>query len=428
MSTEALHVCDRDFFTWQDQLDLQDYYVATYHIESRVDPWLAALGMAREQSASTTSHPTLPEPGILESFTARIISVEEDIPVADQGVPSFFLNTPVYSFSGSEVPIRCARVRIAYPWRDLKPGITRLLNQCFGELPRLGYLSGLRLLDLELPDVFLESFAGPRWGIEGIRGLLGVAESPLFCRSLRPAVGLDTEMMLEMQGPVLRGGFHAIKDDELTHDTARSPFSERVRKVVELRDRIQDETGEKKLYFANVIDDPLASLELAEKACAAGVDGVLVSPALQGLAIIGEISRATGLIILSHNTGADHWIRHPRWGISETVLAMLQRLAGADLMVTPGDFGVGGRTGETPGFMEAVKAPRGALRSSLPIIQGGKRADELESYIDKAGTTDLMIIAATWVDNHPQGIEAGARAFREAWTQISSTKTTPACA
>jgi ribulose 1,5-bisphosphate carboxylase large subunit-like protein len=29
-----------------------------------------------------------------------------------------------------------------------------------------------------------------------------------------------------------------------------------------------------------------------------------------------------------------------------------------------------------------------------------------------------MIIAATWLDNHPVGIKAGARAFRDAWDKV----------
>jgi ribulose 1,5-bisphosphate carboxylase large subunit-like protein len=34
-----------------------------------------------------------------------------------------------------------------------------------------------------------------------------------------------------------------------------------------------------------------------------------------------------------------------------------------------------------------------------------------------------MIIAATWVDEHPDGMEAGARRFRDAWEALAEQTT-----
>ena len=55
----------------------------------------------------------------------------------------------------------------------------------------------------------------------------------------------------------------------------------------------------------------------------------------------------------------------------------------------------------------------------MPIIQGGKQPEHLAQYIEDTGSTDFMIIAATWLDNHPEGMQAGARAFRNAWDQLT---------
>jgi len=44
----------------------------------------------------------------------------------------------------------------------------------------------VRLLDVRLPDVFLETLQGPRFGVEGLRKMLGVHGPPLLATALKP--------------------------------------------------------------------------------------------------------------------------------------------------------------------------------------------------------------------------------------------------
>lgn len=418
MSTEALDLQDQEYYRWGAGFCQEDYLVATYDVSTRMDPFVAAVGMAREQSASSVRHPCLGEPRLLEAYTARVLDVVE---TGDglEAVAPYFLATPVYGCPSAEKPPKRARVRIAYPAMDTAHSIVRILNQVFGELPRLGYLCSLRLVDIDFPGRVTKAFPGPGRGIGGIREILDEPNSPIFCRSLHPAVGLDTQSMARIHETVLRGGFHAIKDDELTHDTSRSPFRERVRAIVAMKRRVEDKTGKRKLYFANVIDDLSESLEMAEIAAAEGADGLVVSPSLQGFSTLGEMVRRTGLLILSHNSGSDHLTRHHAWGISDALFAKLQRLAGADLVITPGFFTSGEAGEHEREVVNAACGPWGPIRSALPILMGGKRADRLSQYAEHFGSTDFMVISATWVDQYPGGPEAGARAFVEAWERMS---------
>src|SRR5690606_23666956 len=106
----------------------------------------------------------------------------------------------------------------------------------------------------QLPAGLIAQFPGPRYGIRGIQSRLGFTDRPIFCRSMRPANGLSTDSMLEINKQVLTGGFDVIKDDELTYDSPSSPFSDRVERMVAMKKRVEDATGERKLYFANIID------------------------------------------------------------------------------------------------------------------------------------------------------------------------------
>jgi ribulose 1,5-bisphosphate carboxylase large subunit-like protein len=58
----------------------------------------------------------------------------------------------------------------------------------------------------------------------------------------------------------------------------------------------------------------------------------------------------------------------------------------------------------------------------MPIIRGGKQPEHLAQYTADIGSPDYMITAATWLDNHPQGMQAGARAFRDAWDTLQTTE------
>jgi ribulose-bisphosphate carboxylase large chain len=101
-------------------------------------------------------------------------------------------------------------------------------------------------------------------------------------------------------------------------------------------------------------------------------------------------------------------------------MARLQRAAGADLVVSPGPFATSYQdpvTGQA--FLEACRDTLGACVPVMPIIQGGKQPGHLAKYTTDVGSTDYMIIAATWLDNHPEGIQAGARAFRDAWDKLA---------
>ncbi len=419
MSSENLQHHDRDYFLWQAHNTIGDHVLATYLISTPLDGEQAALGIAREQSICATELQDVEIPRDIEEFCAKVLEVETTTLPAQDIAPLYFLNTPVYGKEVESLELHCFRIVIAYPVQLFGNSLCRLWNSVFGEVHRLGFLSAVALTDLKFPSVLANEYPGPAFGVVGIREKLGIGHRPIFCRSMRPASGLSTDTILQLNERVLSGGFDVIKDDELTYDTPRSPFIDRVRRMVDMKRRVEDQTGESKLYFANIIDDFSASLAMAEQAAELGADGVLLSASAQGLSFITEIRRRTGLIILSHNSCGDAITRTGTWGASDAVMARLQRAAGADLVVSPGPFATPYQDpAPAQAFLQACRDELGSCAATLPILQGGKQPQHLAQYTADVGSTDYMIIAATWLDNHPEGIQAGARAFREAWDSL----------
>jgi len=424
MSSENLQHTDFGPFVWSRDDRETDYVLAAYTITTPVDGERAARGLAREQSICATSINGFELPRDIGSYCAKVYSVEAlDGPVQDSA-PLYFLNTPVYGEAASS-ELNSYRVRIAFPEILFGTSLTRLWNTVFGEVHRLGYLSAVKLEELALPAALAQKFRGPRHGVAGIREKLGVHDRPLFCRSMRPASGLPTETMTAINEQVLLGGFDIIKDDELTYNSPVSPFRERVQRMLEMKRRVEDKTGERKLYFANIIDDLSASLAMAEDAAELGADGVLLSTSAQGLSIIEEVGRRTDHIILSHNTCGDALTRANAWGASDAVLACLHRLAGADLAVTPGPFSTPYQDrNEAAAFLAACRENLGDCPPLMPIIQGGKQPSYLPEYTRDVGCADYMIIAATFLDDHPDGVRAAAAEFRQSWQDYQRLRDT----
>ena len=228
MSTESLSREDLACFTWHPELNRSDYVLATYLLETPIDPELAAIAIAKEQSMATLR---LSAKGFESSaaMAARLISVEVHDAVVDCLLPGYKLTTEVYPESGINGGMHRLSATIAFPLAILAGSIIQLWNVVLGEIPRLGFLNAMRLVDLEMPPAFLAGFTGPRHGVPGLRKQTKVNARPLLCRSCRPALVLSIDAMRAINDQVLVGGFDAVKDDELTVAASADAYRERLR-------------------------------------------------------------------------------------------------------------------------------------------------------------------------------------------------------
>jgi ribulose-bisphosphate carboxylase large chain len=420
MSSESLGHDVEGLFEWNANLAREDYLFVRYRIEAHVPAAAAALGMAREQSAATlrVPHATLHD---LARHTARVVDLHAQGRALADLQPRYRLVTPVYADEDSGTgDCEVAEVVIAFPHATFAGSVLRLLNHVYGELPRLGFIGAVRMLDIEFPHAALTRFGGPGKGVAGVRERLGVAQRPLFCRSTRPAVGKSLDEMLAIARAVLSGGFDLVKDDELTQDLPGIAAEIRCAAFQQLMQEVQASSGERKGFVVNLLEEPDDAQRIATTAAALGVFGGLIAPGLQGFGAIRSLSFTRGLVALAHNTGSDAYLRSPRHGIAPALWIKLCRLAGADMVLLPGDFATASMSrAEARAQINAALAPLGGLAPTLPILAGGKRAQELGAYRDFVGSADFMLIVAAAVDDHAQGPEIGAQDFRAAWTALT---------
>ncbi|OZC01304.1 hypothetical protein BSZ36_17815 [Rubricoccus marinus] len=395
-------------FWWRAGLDPERYVWATYVVETSHDPERVATMLAQEQSAVSPNIPHTGRPVDADAFAARVVSVESLPDAPPSGIEHYAL-TPHESAPSQET--RWARVEIAYPFPGSPASLTHVWTIIGAEVHRFGFVRALQIEDFRIPSS--AAIRGPRFGVRGLRDVAGVFGRPLLCRSARPAVGATDDEMAEMAELVLLAGFDAVKDDELTLARGADAAARRARTVAKAVRNAEDQTGERKLYVANAIGSRSQTLAIANAAVANGADALLVSSALQGLEVCGELADEFGVPILCHNTWSDVLSRHPRFGVSDAALASLHRLSGADLVMAPGPFATQTAPSEAP-FLDAVRGPVEGVRSAMPILAGGKIPEGVAQYLEAVGSPDFMLIVATAVDTHPEGMAVGAREFRDA--------------
>jgi ribulose-bisphosphate carboxylase large chain len=383
---------------------------ATYRIQTSIDVDIAADLMAKEQSSGDWPHAT-PEQrrALLDRASARVVSVTP-MPISDED-----LHLPLSVRDDLEAGVpKAAVVEIEY--RNFSPdaGLANLLNVIAGEPHHLGFLEQIKLIDFSLNKDNDTLFPGPRVGTRGIREILGISDRPLLCAPIKPATGLLPEEFAQLAYEAAIGGADILKEDELYFDLPYAPFESRIQLTVEAIRKAEQETGERKLFFANVTADFDKFPRLVEQAQRIGVDGVLACSVTMGFSVIRALREKSDLMVMSHNSMVTAMTRVPAYGLDLGMWVKIQRLSGADAVIMPtpwGSFGIG--------VEEFHRCVSQSLRdsnvpASLPGFAGGKSVKSVGMLRDELETSDYAIVVGGALFEHPKGVSAGARALREA--------------
>lgn len=223
---------------------------------------------------------------------------------------------------------------ISYPIEISAFELTQLVNVMFGNF---SLKPGVRVERLELPESLLKIFKGPRFGIRGLRDLLGVPERPLFCTALKP-LGLSAKTLAGLAYQFALGGVDMVKDDHGLTDQPFASFRERVQRCVEAIDRANRETGNKCLYIPNITAPAHQIPGKARFAKKSGAGGLMAAPGLIGLDTMRQLAEddAIALPIISHPAFQGSFVINLENGVSHyTLFGQLPRLAGADGVIFP---------------------------------------------------------------------------------------------
>ncbi|TIV68087.1 MAG: ribulose 1,5-bisphosphate carboxylase [Mesorhizobium sp.] len=380
----------------------------TYRIETAGSIEALAAKIASDQSTGTF----VALPGETEELkarvAARVLAIRHLPDAAQPSIPE-----------PSSGPFKRADVVIAFPFDAIGTDLAALMTIAIGGTYSIRGLSGIRVVDMKLPEEFRGAHPGPQFGVAGSRRLTGVEGRPIIGTIVKPALGLRPHETAEMVGELIEAGVDFIKDDEKLMSPAYSPLRERVKAIMPLILDLEQKTGRKVMYAFGISHaDPDQMMRNHDLVLEAGGNCAVININSIGFGGMAYLRKRSGLVLHAHRNGWDILTRHPGLGMDFKVWQQFWRLLGVD------QFQINGIASKywepDDSFIRSFEAVTTPLFSpddcALPVAGSGQWGGQApETYARTGRTVDLLYLCGGGIVSHPDGPGAGVRAVRQAW-------------
>jgi len=336
-------------------------------------------------------------------------------------------------------------MRIAYPVDLFDINITdgnymvsQMTSLIVGNNQGMGDIYGLRLLDFMIPECMIKRFDGPATNISDMWKVLGRPEVDggyISGTIIKPKLGLRPEPFAKACAQFWLGG-DFIKNDEPQGNQVFCPTEEVIPLVVDAMDKAQQETGQAKIFSANITSDCYKEmihrgdymLEQfgrigAEKHVAFLVDGFVTG--VHGVTTCRREFPDTFLHYHRAGHGAVTSLVNPR-GYTMLVHMKLARLMGASGIHT-GTMGYGKMEGAADDTVLAYMIERDecagpyfnqkwyGMKATTPIISGGMNALRLPGFFENLGHGNVINTCGGGAFGHIDSPGAGAKSLSQAY-------------
>jgi ribulose-bisphosphate carboxylase large chain len=362
----------------------------------------AASAVAAESSVGTWTEVELGNEQKYNKFKARVYHIEGDIA---------YISYPLIIFEKNSIP--------------------NILSSVVGNVFGFKAVSALRIEDMKIPLTLVNSFPGPKFGLAGVRKILGVKDRPMTGSTEKPKLGNSPKEHAYIAYNTLRGGIDTVKDDENLNSQSWSNFYKRADETLKAVNKAEKETGESKGWWANVTaGNTEEMLRRCNYIAKKGGKFVMIDYLTAGFAATASLRKRTGELGLAlHCHRAMHAVidRQPNHGVEFKVLAKWARLTGVDHLHT--GTGVGKLEGEFQDLKDRCNLlrmsntpkagglhfdqPWGKLKTVVPVASGGLHPGHVWKVYDTYGN-DAFFLFGGGTHGHPGGSYAGAKAVRAA--------------
>jgi ribulose-bisphosphate carboxylase large chain len=393
----------------EEQRDLMMITV-TYRIETTGSVEAMAEKIASDQSTGTF----VPVPGETEELKARVaarVLAIRHLPDAER--PTWL------EVADGHGPIRRAEADIAFPLDAIGTDLSALMTIAIGGVFSIKGMTGIRIVDMKLPEAFASAHPGPQFGLPGTRRLTGVAERPIIGTIVKPALGLRPHETAALVGELIESGVDFIKDDEKLMSPAYSPLKERVEAIMPLILDHEQKTGKKVMYAFGISHaDPDEMMRNHDLVMKSGGNCAVVNINSIGFGGMSFLRKRSGLVLHAHRNGWDILTRDPGAGLDFKVYQQFWRLLGVDQFQINGIRIKYWEPDES--FVESFKAVSTPLFSKadcpLPVAGSGQWGGQAPDTYNRTGRTqDLLYLCGGGIVSHPGGPAAGVRAVQQAW-------------
>ncbi|OAN55949.1 ribulose 1,5-bisphosphate carboxylase [Paramagnetospirillum marisnigri] len=318
---------------------------------------------------------------------------------------------------------------------DGRAMIASFLTLTIGNNQGMSDVDYAKMVDFYVPPKFLQLFDGPAANIADMWRVLGRPQSDggmVVGTIIKPKLGLRPKPFADACYQFWLGG-DFIKNDEPQGNQVFAPLKETIRLVADAMKRAQDETGQAKLFSANITaDDPAEMLArghyiletFAENASHVAflVDGYVAGPT----AVTTCRRNFPAQFLHYHRAGHGAVTsKQSKRGYTVLVHMKMARLLGASGIHT-GTMGYGKMEGAPDEKDVAYMLERDVadgphfrqdwcgMKACTPIISGGMNALRLPGFFTNLGHANVIQTSGGGAFGHKDGPVAGALSLRQA--------------
>ena len=333
-------------------------------------------------------------------------------------------------------------MKIAYPNdlfdRNIIDGramMASFMTLTIGNNQGMGDVEYAKMLDFYVPPAYLRLFDGPSMNIQDMWRVLGrdMENGGMVVGTIiKPKLGLRPKPFADACHMFWLGG-DFIKNDEPQGNQVFAPLKETMTLVADAMRRAQDETGEAKLFSANITaDDPaemIARGEFILETFAENADHVafLVDGYVAGGTAVATARRNFPNQFLHYHRAGHGAVTSPQSdrGYTAFVHCKMSRLLGASGIHT-GTMGYGKMEGDAKDTNIAYMIERDSadgpffhqewqsMKATTPIISGGMNALRLPGFFDNLGHSNVIQTSGGGAFGHLDGGTAGAKSLHQA--------------
>ena len=386
----------------------QTFVTLTYLIETAGSPEKLAAKIASDQSTGTF----VPVPGETEELKNRVAARV----VALRALPPSAIPSYPTSESG---PFNRAEADIAFPFDAIGTDLAAMMTIAIGGVYSIKGFTGIRIIDMKLPDAFGKAWPGPQFGVAGSRNLTGVQGRPIIGTIIKPALGLRPHETAALVRDVIDADVDFVKDDEKLMSPVYSPLEDRVKAIMPMILDREQKTGKKVMYAWGIsATDPDEMMRNHDIVLKAGGNCAVININSIGFGAMAFLRKRSGLVLHAHRNGWDVLTRHPGLGMDFKVWQQFWRLLGVDQFQINGIRVKYWEPDES--FVASFKAVSTPMFSGadcpLPVAGSGQWGGQAhDTYERTSRTLDLMYLCGGGIVSHPGGPGAGVKAVKQAW-------------
>ena len=334
-------------------------------------------------------------------------------------------------------------MRIAFPIelfdRNITDGramLVSFLTMAIGNNQGMGDCAHAKMYDFFMPPRMIQLFDGPSKDITDMWRILGrpIENGGYIAGTIsKPKLGLRPRPFAEAAYQFWLGG-DFIKNDEPQGNQVFCPTREVMPLVADAMKRAQDETGEAKLFSANITadyhDEMIARGEYILETFGPDADKValLVDGYVGGPGMVTTARRYFAGQYLHYHRAGHGAVTSPsaKRGYTAFVLAKMSRLQGAS-GIHVGTMGYGKMEGDTSDKIIAYMIERDScqgpvyhqewygMKPTTPIISGGMNALRLPGFFENLGHGNVINTAGGGAYGHIDSPAAGALSLKQAY-------------